>query len=200
MTKASKSSNAANARKRMVKIPRPLNAIQSVKRTLVIGIPKIAADTGAFRNVRLADFVGSADFTSLFTQYRIRQVQYVYTLVNAPNNNASFPTLYVSPQTFQYTGAPTSRDDVLQFQGVRPFQFGPTNITYTISVVPGTFIDASGLVSGGMVKTSPWLSTANNGNQHFTIVDWISRYNSTSDPTHTLELQITAWFDLKSTR
>jgi hypothetical protein len=200
MTKSSKPSKAAYARRLAKRVPRSPNAIHSVKRTVVVAIPKIAADSGSYRNVRLADFIGSADFTSLFTEYCIKRVQYTYTLVNAPNNNASFPTLYVSPQRLQYTGAPTSRDDVLQFQGTRPFQFGPTNIVYTLSVTPGTFLDASGLVTGGNVKTSPWLSTANNGNQHFTIVDWISRYNSTTDLTHTLELQITAWFDLKGTR
>jgi hypothetical protein len=174
--------------------------IRRVKRTLVVGISKLAADSGSFRNVRLADFVGSSDFTSLFTQYRISKVAYKYTLVNAPNNNASFPTLYVSPQQFQYTGVPTSRDDVLQYQGVQAIQFGPAKVMHSVTAVPGTFIDASGQVSGGLPTMSPWLSTANNGNQHFTIVDWISRYNSTSDPTHTLELQITAWFDLKGTR
>jgi len=174
--------------------------LRGVKRTVVAAIPKLASDTGNFRNVKLADFVGSADFTSLFTEYRITSVTYKYTLVNAPNNNAAFPTLYVAPQKFAYTGAPTSRDEVLQFQGVQAIQFGPAKIAHTITVSPGTFLDASGLVGGGNIKRSPWLSTVNNGNQHFTIVDWISRYDSTTNPTHTVELQISAKFELKGTR
>jgi len=176
------------------------DGIRRVKRTVVLAVTKLAADTGNYRNVKLADFVGSADFTSLFTQYRISKVCYKYCLVNAPNNNASFPTLYVTPQQYFYSGTPTSRDDVLQYQGLEVIQFGPAKVAHSVTTVPGTFVDASGLVGGGVPTKSPWLSTANNGNQHFTIVDWISRYNTTSDPTHTLELQITAWFDLKGTR
>jgi len=174
--------------------------LRGVKRTVVVAIPKLAADSGNFRNVKLADFFGSSDFTSLFTQYRITKVTYKYTLVNAPNNNAAFPTLYVAPQQFAYSGAPTSRDEVLQYQGVQAIQFGPAKISHNVEVVPGTFLDASGLVGGGNVKRSPWLSSANNGNQHFTTVDWISRYDSTINPTHSIELQISAWFQLKGTR
>jgi hypothetical protein len=178
----------------------PTDSIQSVERAIVLTRTKLAGDSGLYQSVRLVDFPSASEFTSLFQYYRIRRVQFIYTLVNAPNNNATFPTLYVAPQAFQTSGVPGSRDEVMQFQGLKIHQFGPSNLTKTVTCVPLVTRDMSNQISGGELVKSPWLSTANSANQHLSFVDWISRYNSTGDSSHTLEVQFRIWIDLKRTR
>lgn len=187
--------------KRKARLPKqPKDIILSFQRKLSLNIAKLAADTGSYYFVRLADFPSSSEITSLFQFYRIKRFELKFLLVNQPNNNASFPTLYIAPQASTLSGTPGSRDEVLQYQGVQIHQFGPSNLVKTISTAPSVLLDSSGSVGGGMVKQSPWLSTANNGILHSAFVFWISRYNSTTDSSHTLELDCTAWFDGKGTR
>jgi hypothetical protein len=176
------------------------DSISGVQRAIVLTRTKVAADTGQYSSIRLVDFPSVSDFSSLFQYYRITKVSYTYTLVNAPNNNATFPTLYVAPQVYATSGAPSSRDEVMQYQGLQIFQFGPANVTKTITTVPSVTFDVGNLVGGGALMKSPWLSIQNTANQHLTFVDWLSRYNSAGDPTHTIEVQFRVWLDFKGTR
>jgi hypothetical protein len=97
------------------------DSISGVQRAIVLTRTKVAADTGQYSSIRLVDFPSVSDFSSLFQYYRITKVSYTYTLVNAPNNNATFPTLYVAPQVYATSGAPSSRDEVMQYQGLQIF-------------------------------------------------------------------------------
>jgi hypothetical protein len=186
--------------KRKARLPKQPKDTLLFQRKVSTNIAKIATDTGIYYFVRLADFPSASEITSLFQFYRIKKFELKFLLVNQPNNNSSFPTLYIAPQQSTLSGTPASRDEVLQYQGVQIHQFGPSNLVKTISTTPCVLLDSSGSVGGGMVKQSPWLSTANNGIIHSAFVLWISRYNSTTDPTHTLELDVTAWFDAKGTK
>lgn len=183
---------------RMVKTPKQV--IYSVERTLVNTVAKITTDTGRYNSFRLVDYPSVSEFTSLFQFYRIKRVQVRYMLVSAPNNNATFPTLYIGPQAFSTTGVPFSREEVLQYQGVKTFQFGPANLVKTISCVPFVTRDIGNQVGGGELVHSPWLSTANASIQHIAFVDWISRYNSVADSTHTIDIEYKIWIDCKRTK
>lgn len=188
-----------NRRKpRMVKHPKDI--ILSVNRRIAGTIPKIASDTGTYSNIRLVDFASGSDISSLFQFYRIRKVELKFILVSAPNNNATFPTLYIARQASTISGTPFSRDEVLQFQNVQTHQFGPSNLVKTISVAPRVLLDSSGSVGGGTERVSPWLSTSNTGILHSAFVYWLTRYNSTADPTHTLDIEFSIWVDCKGTR
>lgn len=189
-----------NVQRRRGKINPAKDTCLSVSRALITTIPKIAADSGNYRRVILADFVGNTDILNLYEHYRITKVQYRYFLVNAPNNNATFPTLIVAPQSFQYTGTPSSLDEVLQYQRFKLFQFGPNNLSYTITVKPKVSYDLGNSVGVGHIGEPGWIGTANNSVQHFTVVDWLRRYNSTSDSTHTIDLEVRIWVDCKNTR
>lgn len=178
----------------------PKDVIQSFQRKYSLNVSKIAVDTGAYFNVRLADFPVVTDITSLFQFYRLRKVEIQFILVNQPNNNSSFPTLYIAPQQSTLSGTPSSRDEVLQYQGVQIHQFGPSDLVKKFSAVPAVLLDSSAGVVGGTLSQSPWLSTANNGTLHSAIIYWISRYNTTSDSTHQLEVDVTVWLDAKGTR
>jgi len=179
-------------------IPRSLRTSSiMVERKLFQAIVKTPADTGNYRAFALNGFPTS-DITSMFQEYRIRSITLTYALVNAPNNNASFPSLFVAPQHIFSSTLPTSRDEVIQYRGSQAYQFGPSRVMYTRKFTPYVSLDAS--TTGRKFVPSPWLSTSSDAVPHFTNVEWISRYNSTSDPTHSLELWAHAVVDCRYTR
>jgi hypothetical protein len=167
-----------------------------VERKYIGTITKAASDAGIYRTFALSAFP-DADIVSMFSEYKIEMLTLSYMLVNAPNNNASFPTLYVAPQNISST-TPASRDEVVQYKGARVFQFGPATNMVTYSFKPEVAIDAA--TTGKRFVVSPWLSTATDAIPHYTNVEWISRYNSTSDPTHTIELCVSAVVSCRGTR
>jgi hypothetical protein len=181
-------------------VKQPKDVIRSINRRVLVTLTKSAADTGTYFNTRLADYTGGSDIVSLFQFYRIKKVSLKFMLVTQPNNNSSFPTLYIGPSYSVLSGTPATRDEVLQFRNVQTHQFGPSNLVKTVTTAPRVLLDSSGSVGGGTERTSPWLSTANNGILHTAFVYWLSRYNSTSDPTHTLDLEISVWLDCKGTK
>lgn len=193
-----KNKRQSRRKPRMVKHPKDI--ILSVNRRISGTVNKIASDTGTYSTFRLVDFSSGTDITSLFQFYRIKKVQLKFMLVSAPNNNATFPTLYIAKQHSIISGVPASRDEVLQYQNVQTHQFGPSNLVKTISVAPRVLLDSSGSVGGGTERVSPWLSTSNSGILHSAFVYWLTRYNSTTDSTHTIDVEFTVWVDCKGTR
>lgn len=182
---------------RKARVPRNVNSIQSLTKTVVSTLTRPATDSGTYRSVTLSSLPGSADITSLFQYYTITKVQYDYILINAPNNNANFPTLYVAPQHIASTGAPLSRDEVLQFNGIKEYQFGPSNLKCSITVKPKIQFDANG--TNAAVEGVGWCSNAASSIPFITIVDWLTRY-SVVDPTHTIDLVVRVWLKAKLTR
>lgn len=179
----------------------PGGEVHKLRRMFVQNINKVAADSGTYYRSILADFPGASDITSLFTDYKITKLRYTIRLVNAPNNNANFPTLYFAPQSYVYNGSsPSSASEVFQFKNLRTFQFGPSNLSTKLTVRPRVSVDVNNLVNSGIPMASPWLNTANNSVPHIGIVWWISRYNSTTDTTHQLELQVDAWISARNSR
>jgi len=160
-------------------------------RKLVFNQPKVAADTGSYSNPRLSDFTTS-DIVAMFQKYRINRLTYKFRLINAPNNNADFPTLNIAPVSYYSVTAPANRDEILQLTGGRSFQFGPTNIEFVVSVVPKI---ARGALSSGVgyqISGPQWLDTTSTGVNHLAFGYWFARYNSTSSSSHTIEVEITA--------
>lgn len=182
-------------------IPRgiPGNVTQFTRKT-TFAIPKGTADAGRVIVLTLADFA-SADMVALFGLYKIKHFKVTWRLVNAPNNNATFPTLHVAPQTYSIV-APASLSELQSQTKVTTFQFGPTNVSYSRSFHPGIIMDASGTGTGqvNVASSEHWLTVFNTAVNHIACSYWVSRYNSTADPTHTLEYDVEAVLALKSTR
>lgn len=151
-------------------------------------IAKAAADKGEAYVLDLSAF-NASDILSLFSEYRILSVTATHQLVNAPNNNATFPRLHIAQRGFSNV-APTSRNEVLQYNGLKMYQFGPANISYKQKFKPYVWLDAVNSVtgSGKRVIASPWIATDSDTVRHNFAVTWFDRYNTTTDPTHTLEL------------
>jgi len=160
-------------------------------------ITKSATDAGSYRSVALGVFPYS-DLASLYTEYRITNLEFHYLLVNAPNNNASFPTLYTAPNMFLSAGGAANRDEVTQYQGVKVYQYGPSSVHAIFNYTPIVQLITAGVGTSNV--RSPWLNTASSNVPHLTNVEWIDRYNSTSDPTHTLQLTIKATIECRGTR
>lgn len=159
---------------------------------------KTAADTGSYLGFSASQFLDS-DIQSTFTDYRIKSIRLSWVLVNAPNNNANFPTLYCAPQHIALSPtAPTNRDEVIQYKDVKHHQFGPSNLQYEKTFVPWVPLDANAV--GRRFVRSPWLSTQSNIVPHYVAVDWLSRYNSAADSSHTIELIVSAVIECRGTR
>lgn len=173
----------------------------SIQRSIVLGVTKITTDAGDYNELSLGGFPGSSDLSSLFQQYRVDKVRVTYKLVTAPNSaNAAFPTLYTAPQYLQ-SGLPASRDEVLQYQGLRIFQFAPsrTEVTYTYKPKVNRLVYRSAIASSYEPVTA-WLSTLDLSAQHYYSVEWIDRYNSTTNPEHTIEKVVTVWVSCRQSR
>ncbi len=177
----------------------PGNETQFTRKS-TLTIAKAAADSGRVVVMTLADFA-SADMVALFGLYKIKSFKVTWRLVNAPNNNATFPTLHVAPQTYSIV-APTALSDVQSQNACTTFQFGPTAISYTRHFTPGIIMDAAGTGTGqvNLAASDHWLTVFNTTVNHIACSYWVSRYNTTSDPTHTLEIDVEAVLALKATR
>lgn len=174
----------------------PLN-IMKMTRENVATISKVAADSGQYRSVSLNQFLDT-DLLTTFMEYRIVKLTASYVLVNAPNNNASFPTMFLAPQQYLTGSAPASRDEVLSYKGVKHYQFGPTAVRHDRSF--DLFVPMDAASTGRSFVKSPWLSITSDTVPHYSSVEWISRYNSTTDGTHTLDLVISAVIELRGIR
>jgi hypothetical protein len=186
---------AAGRKARLVRSPYP--QVHVIHREWVGTITKSAADSGFYRSWNLATFP-SSDIVSMFMDYKIASIDMTYLLINAPNNNSTFPTLYLAPQHFNYGVAPASRDEVIQYKGIVTKQFGPAMVQYKKSFVPYAFTTLTG--SGQAPVASPWLNTNNTATTHAVGVEWIDNYNSTSATTHTLNLVVRATILARGTR
>jgi len=194
---AKKGNRKMNGRRKAV-IPKAIQSrVHVINRMWTGNVTKSATDNGAYRSVALGVFPIS-DITSLFAEYKIAKLEFSYILVNAPNNNANFPALYAAPQHYLSAGSPVSRDEVTQYQGVKLYQFGPAAVRANFSYTPVVQLITAGVGTSNVV--SPWLNTASSNVPHLTNVEWFDRYNSTSDPTHTIQLVIRATILCRGTR
>jgi hypothetical protein len=160
---------------------------------------KVGADTGTYLGFNCSQFLNS-DIVSTFQEFRIKSLRLSWVLVNAPNNNANFPTLYVAPQHISL-GNPTSRDEVIQYKGVKHYQFGPANLEYSQTYVPYVpLLNNSSASAGRQFQRSPWISTVTDLVTHYVAVDWLSRYNAAPDSSHTIELIVSAVIECRGTR
>lgn len=176
------------------------NQIQRFMRSTVTTLAKTAADTGGYITVTPSSLPGINDILSLFQKYKLVKISWTFTLTNAPNNNSNFPTLWWAPQQYANSGVPSSRDEVLQFQGVRSHQFGPSNLAFTITVKPYATIDAFGIGSAGVIPY-PWVANSVSSVPAIGMVYWLSRYSTVpADSSHNIEVTTRVWLDAHGTR
>jgi len=160
-------------------------------------IAKVAADSGAYATFQpllfpITDLFGS------FSHYRIKRFNVEFQLYTQLNNNSAFPTLYIAPQSYNESATPSSLSEVVQFRGVKTYQFGPSRPTYKQSFVP--YVNMTSTGPGRVPVASPWLSTTSDLPQHMAYVSWLQNYNSSTAATHTIRIVVSAIFEFKNTR
>lgn len=178
----------------------PSKKVLRFTRTTVNPFSKGAADSGYYFSTSLANLV-SSDILALFQEYRITNIKFTVRLPNALNNNADFPTLYYARYRQTPSAPPSQLSDVSQITGCRVYQFGPSKNSITFSCKPSTL--AAALTSAGVgyhVEQDKWFSVESVNVQNISFAVWISRYNSTSSPTHSLEYEMTYTIECKGTR
>lgn len=169
--------------------------VLTVPRTSITSVAKAAttAGTGLFLTHSLNNFPGVGDITSLFQEFKIQSIKLTFRLVNAPNNNAAFPTLYIAPQRFSFVQpgtVPTSVQDVWQFKDLKTYQFGPTALSFSHTYMPHYSLDVNNqALSTGEVRKAGWLGAAANAVNHASAVYWIDRYDTPTNNSHTIELE-----------
>lgn len=170
-------------------------------RSILLGVTKITTDSGSYNTLSLSGFAGLSDIQSLFQEYRIESVKVTYKLVTSPNTVAAFPTLYTAPQGIS-TGVPASRDEVLQYQGLKMFQFAPskTEVSYTYQPKINRVVYRNALSSSYEVSNSPWIATSDMSALFFYSVEWFDRYNTTTNPEHVIEKLLTVRVSARGTK
>lgn len=186
----------ANRRLRLLSAPR--DPVFRCKRMLTFAITRLASDSGTTRTVTLATLPGVSDFTSLFQHYRIVSVDCHWLLVNGLNANNVFPTVTVAPQHHNALISPITRDVVSQYHGVSVFQMAPSKNSYKRSFAAyGPLLTVS---SGQQYEKAPWYRCEDSSIPYVYAVDFITRYNNTDTPNHTLELTVIAHLEFKGTK
>jgi hypothetical protein len=187
-----------DGQKKMVIVRRVADPVFKCKRMLTFNVTRPASDAGTTRTINLNLLPGVSDFTSLFQHYRIVSVQLSWILVNGLNANNVFPTLTVAPQHHSSAVTPLTRDAVSQYHGVKVFQFAPSKNTFTKR------FDAYGpmlsVLSGQQYEKAPWYRCEDSTIPYVYAVEFISRYNNTDTPNHTLECVVTADLEFKGTK
>lgn len=189
-----------SVRRRVNPGPKLPGSEMTIHRRNTFALSRTATDTGRLISLSLSDFTGS-ELQSVFQLYKIEKVVVTWTLVNAPNNNANFPTLHSAPQNFTFI-TPTSLSEMNQYDKLKVFQFGPSKVQYKRTFTPSLLLDASSSAGTGQVimpGATPWVSVNNLSTNFICANYWIQRYNAT-DATHTIEVNIDATIRLKGVR
>lgn len=172
----------------------------TVHRRNNFALAKTATDSGRLLSTTLNDY-SAAELRSVFQLYKIESVRVTWTLVNGPNNNANFPTLHLAPQNFSFI-IPPSLNEMMQYDKLTVFQFGPSRMQYSRVFKPALLLDASASAGTGQV-IAPGLTSfvsTENVNTNFILGSfWLQRYSNV-DTTHTIEITLDATLKFKGIR
>lgn len=139
-----------------------------------------AADKGWAWSFALSDTANYTELTSLFDQYRIRQVDMVFRLDRMTSSaSQAYPTIWILAD-YDSASAPGSLDEVAQ-RPYKSFQFGPTNTTVSFTLKPRLLADAG--IGGSaaysvLVPREQWIDAASATLTHYGAIAWISNYNT----------------------
>ncbi len=157
--------------------------VQTIWRPLTPGtLVKGIVDAGVGITFELNNITAVSEITSMYSQYKIAEVEYVWELVTPFLNNIPYPRLAVA---VDYTNgvAPASETEVLEYNTAKIYQFGPNNTKFTLKFAPRVAVAAfqSAVSTGYLVPDGTmWASCLNTGIDHYGLRVWISDYNTTT--------------------
>ena len=181
-------------------VPRGLSMslVTVCRTTSPASILKIGTDVGTARYFSLNALPGFADFTSLFQYYRIKWVEAQYNLIT-PNisGNTPFPRLYTAIEQQSFP-TPTTVDIVTAYTSCEQYQFGTSKTTFCRRLSPRVLLTAAG--TSNAVLSEGWLSTANSGITYWGLAEFLSPYNTVSNPNTVVEYNVRYCIQLKGAK
>lgn len=181
-------------------VPRGLSVplVTVCRTTAPASILKIGTDVGTARFFSLNALPGFTDFTSLFQYYKISWVEAQYNLIT-PNISGTvpFPRLYTALE-LQSFSTPTSVDVVTAYTSCEQYQFGTSKTTFTRRFSPRCLLTAAGI--NNAVLSDGWLSTANAGITYWGLAEFLSPYNTVSNPNTVVEYNVRYCIQLKGAK
>lgn len=159
-----------------------------------------ALDTGFGYAVLLQNLPNYTEFTALFNQYRIMQVDVEYVLQTQLISGA-FPRLSYCVDYNDNTN-PTSEDQILQYENASVCNFSQMKTVFKRSYVPRIALPAYQGAFTAYTTSPPgtWVDCDNPGVLHYGWKHWLSNYNSTSTPTVQVKLYFRLHFECRGER
>jgi len=158
------------------------NLIYAVKRGTQVAVTIAATDIGRAANfLTLSNLPSYTEFSNLFDQFCFEQIDVEFVVPRAAvsaGNSAIFPTLVYSVD-YNDSIAPTTVNDVLEFDAHRVFQFSESKRSHKFSFKPKAPLTMpTGTVN---IEGPAWLSTSNAAGQAwYGFKYWLQDYNSTA--------------------
>jgi hypothetical protein len=160
-----------------------------------------AVDQGTGFAVSLANIGAYAEFTALFNQYRICQVDLEYIL-STQVIGSSYPRMAFCVD-YNDSAAPATEADLLQYEHCSVINFSQFKTVFKRSFKPRIALAAYQPSAFSSYSTAPpdsWVDTDNPTVQHYGWKTFITNYNSTSFPAVKLQLYFRFHFECKGLR
>ncbi len=129
-------------------------------------IPKGASDQTFGISFKLSDVPNSTEFTTLYDQYRINWVDYIFTLKQTISGRNA-PTIYYAED--HDSDAAPAVNEVYSSQNVQVLQFGTDRVMLKMRVVPNTTRQVFNGVAAGYERSPPgtWIDCGSPGVPHY---------------------------------
>lgn len=188
---------------RAVSLSPALGQKYRMSRTLSTGIAKTASDSGRIYAFALGDVPSSAEFTSLFAEWRIDSVHCHFQWV-PPTTIGPTPRLITAFDPTATT-APASVDAILQRRHT-VWNTSPTSRDYCIIIKPQV-TDAviatpsvSGTTSNAVSSRGQFMSTGAPSVQHGNLLVWVQFFNDGLQSAGDINMMLTYNFTFRGLR
>lgn len=147
-------------------------------------ISKGATDQGYQQNFIVSALPGSTDFSNLFDQYRIDKIELSFILDladGALNTTTLYPRLVIAPDWNDST-APSTEDDVLQYQQAKVFQFNAVDREFVMVIKPkvASTVFRTAVTSAYQMIPAGFIDTGYLDVPHYGVKFFLNNYNTTS--------------------
>lgn len=157
-------------------------------------VSPVATDAGGVFTSALTQLPSSAEFTTLFQEYRIVWTYWEVSFL--PSTGGYSPILWYGLYRAGQFTAPTTLDEVLQLTGQRKYAFGPDKRTVRIGYKP--MVRTGDSVQ--QMRPSPWIALASSSAAHFGLWYWLQFFNTTDAPGSKMSITGTHQLEFRGTQ
>lgn len=172
-----------NSKPKVIRLKRSILSNQIVQ-TSGTGV----VTTSGVSMVRLADFPAVADFTSLFSYYKINKLKISWRLANCPADGTIYPTIYswknMNPAAIAFTGPQLN-----QIQRVHKYQTSSDDRGFTHSFIPYNLdVIYNGTNNANQIQYNAWQSMTDTSVQYFGLAYFIENFGQSGNATGDIQL------------